>query len=346
LDEIQYAPGLLPSTKERIDGNRREKGQYVLSGSQNLLLMEAVMESLACCAAVLTLLPLTQAEIEGRPGKPLPRDTAGGGGRRTAQGRKPREPWDVILRGGYPELAADPGRDGFLWHASYVQTYLEREVRNLRKIGELSRFRDFLRVLASRSGQILNLQDVSRSVGISVNTGKAWLSVLEATYQVILLRPYYANLGKRLTKRPKLYFLDTGVLCHLLGFGKRQDLARSTLAEEVFETAVVADVFKRIAHRGLQPRLFFWRPQSGREVDLLVERGEAPRKKGSDTRKVSQIAAVEVKLTQTPRPGLAEGIQELRTALGEEMGPAYVVHPGDARLPLGSGVSAVPFSEV
>ncbi len=122
-----------------------------------------------------------------------------------------------MLRGGYPELAAHPNRDIGLWHASYVQTFLERDVRTLRQVGDLVQFQSFLRALASRSAQLLNLADLARDLGVAVNTAKAWLSVLEATYQVVVLRPYFANVGKRLVKTPKVYFTDTGTLCYLAG---------------------------------------------------------------------------------------------------------------------------------
>ena len=208
FDEVQYTPDLLPYIKERIDADRDSYGQYLLTGSQNLLLMERVTESLAGRAAMLRLLPLSRREMEGRPQLPLPWES----------GRRPSAPplaygelWKSFLRGGYPELAAHPGRDTTLWHGSYVQTYLERDVRTLRQVGDLSLFQSFLRILAARSAQLLNLTDVARDLGVAVNTVKAWLSVLEASYQVVVLRPYHANVGKRLVKTPKVYFTDVGM---------------------------------------------------------------------------------------------------------------------------------------
>ena len=198
LEEVQNAPDLLPYIKEKIDVNRRASGQYLLSGSQNLSLSEHVSESLAGRAAMLRLLPLSRREADGQPEDALVWE------------RKVRPScgsphvfnglWRQFLRGGYPELATQPDRDASLWHASYIQAYLERDVRTLRQLGDLTQHQNSLRVLAARSAQLLNLTDVARDLGVAVTTVKAWLSVLEATYQVIVLRPYFANVGKRLVK--------------------------------------------------------------------------------------------------------------------------------------------------
>ena len=213
FDEVHYAPDLLPYIKEKIDANRNRTGQYLLTGSQNLLLAQNVTESLAGRAAMLRLLPLSRREAEGRPQASLPWEREPLSSSRSSSGFG--ELWKSFLRGGYPELATQPNRDVSLWHASYNQTYLERDVRTLRQVGDLTQFHSFLRVLAARSAQLLSLTDVARDLGVAVNTIKAWLSVLEATYQVIVLRPYFANVGKRLVKTPKVYFADVGTLCHL-----------------------------------------------------------------------------------------------------------------------------------
>ncbi len=201
FDEIQYAPELLPYVKGLVDQTRSRSGQYLLTGSQNLLLMERVTESLAGRAAILRLMPLSTQEALGQPDAVRPWETLAP----SPVGDGPPEPayqalWQWIFRGGYPELVAEPGRDLRLWHASYIRTYLERDVRNLRQIGDLTLFQAFLQTLAARSGQLLNLSDVARDLQIVVNTAKAWLSVLEASDLVTVVRPYFANIGKRLTK--------------------------------------------------------------------------------------------------------------------------------------------------
>ncbi len=331
FDEVQYAPGLLPYIKEKIDARRHKSGQFLLTGSQNLLLMEQVTESLAGRAAILRLLPLSRREAERRPGVSLAWDK-----KRRLSARKSlsyRDLWKGFLRGGYPELAANPGRDASLWHASYAQTYLERDVRKLRQVGDLSQFQSFLRILAARSAQLLNLTDVARDLGVAVNTAKAWLSVLEATYQVMVLRPYFANVGKRLVKTPKVYFTDVGTLCYFAGLRDPEHAASGPMGGAIMETAVFSEIVKTLTHRGIDPQIYFWRTTAGTEVDFLVETG-------------GKLVPIEVKLSATPRPAMASAIRTFRKDFGDKSFPGYVVHPGDIVLPLGTGVTALPFSEL
>ncbi len=329
LDEIQYAPGLLPYIKERIDARRSRTGQYLLSGSQNLLLMQQVAESLAGRAAVLRLLPLSRREIEGEPQTRLRWDR---GARKPFGSQLPTGAfWDFALRGGYPELAVHPERDPVLWLASYVQTYLERDVRTLRQVGDLTQFQIFLRALAARSGQLLNLTDLGRDLGLATNTVKAWVSVLEATHQIVILRPYYANVTKRLVKTPKIYFSDTGMLCYLTGLKDARHAAAGPMAGAIVETAVVAEVIKSAWHRGEEPRVSFWRTATGDEVDLVVETSTG-------------LVPVEVKATATPVPAMARGIVRLQGLVSKVRSDGYVVHLGAAALPLARGVTALPFA--
>jgi len=329
FDEIQYAPDLLPYIKEKIDANREEKGQFLLTGSQNILLMEKISETLAGRVAVLRLLPLSRREAEGKPDLPLPWETNS-----CAMPDKSytfRSLWEKFLLGGFPELVVESGRDAYLWHASYVQTYLERDVRMLRQVGDLFQFQNFLQILAARSSQLLNLSDVSRDLGISVNTVKAWLSVLETTYQIILLRPYFANLGKRLVKTPKVYFMDVGLLCYLTGLKDPEHAATGPLGGAVFETAVLGEIVKALTHRGEIPKIYFWRTMAGTEVDIIVETN-------------GKLIPLEVKLSATPRPKMANSIRRFKKDLGEKVMGGYVVHPGESVLPLGEGVTALPFA--
>ena len=325
---------MLPYIKERIDERREAHGQYLLTGSQNLLLTQQVTESLAGRAAMLRLLPLSQREQHGKPPDPLPWELPGKGASINhlagAMPVAPQELWKGFLRGGYPELCAEPERDISLWYSSYIQTYLERDVRSLRQVGDLTSFQNFLRALAARSGQLLNLTDVARDLGVAVNTAKAWLSVLEATFQVIVLRPYFANVGKRLVKTPKVYFTDTGILCHLAGLKDPEHAAAGPLGGVIFETAVVMEVVKAFVNRGEAPQVHFWRTSAGVEVDLVVETG-------------GKLIPIEVKLSATPRPAMANGIRAFREDLGGMAGPGFVIHPGDIRLPLGPELTALPF---
>jgi len=329
FDEVQYAPGLLPYVKERIDARRHISGQYLLAGSQDLLLMQQVSESLAGRAGMFRLLPLSRREARKRSLSDLPwKSDVNAAGSVTPESDGC---WERILRGGYPELEQDPGRDTWSWHASYVQTYLERDLRTLMQVGDLSQFHSFLRALAARSAQLLNLSDLARDLGIAVNTAKNWLSILEAGFQVIVLRPYYGNLGKRLVKSPKVYFTDTGTLCYLTGLKDVEHASRGPMGGAIMETAVLSEIYKSILHQGLEPGIHFWRTRAGAEVDFLVEWE-------------GKLVPVEAKLNSTPRPGMASAIKRLRSDLGTRAGPGYVIHPGDARLPMGEGVTALPFS--
>ena len=333
FDEAQYAPDLFPYIKERIDEDRQTAGQYLLTGSQNLSLTQDISESLAGRVAMLRLLPLSRREAEGRPDLALPWEAERTPAPTTARRFSYKGLWEAFLRGGYPEPFTHPERDTALWHGSYVQTYLERDVRSLRQVGDLTGFQSFLNVLAARSGQLLNLTDVAKDIGVAVNTIKAWLSVLEATYQVIVLRPYFASVGKRLVKTPKVYFTDVGTLCHLAGLRDAAHAASGPMGGAIMETAVLSEIVKCATHRGLAPRVFFWRTRAGTEVDILVESNR-------------KLVPIEVKLSATPRPGMATSIRTIQKDLGPEAVPGYVVHPGDVRLPLGPGATALPFSDL
>jgi predicted AAA+ superfamily ATPase len=331
FDEVQYAPDLLPYVKERIDAHRDRPGQYLLTGSQNLLLVEKITESLAGRTAILRLLPLSRREAEGNPIARLPWEP----GKPHGTGAKAsyQDIWKDFLRGNYPELVANPGRDINLWHAGYVQTYLERDVRMLRQVGSLSQFQSFIRALAARTAQLLSLTDLAGDLGVAVNTVKAWLSVLEATYQVIVLRPYFANVGKRLVKTPKVYFTDVGTLCYLTGLKDPEHAASGPMGGPIMETAVLSEIVKTLTHRGQDSQIYFWRTSTGTEVDIVIETG-------------NKFVPIEVKLSATPRPSMAASIKTFREDFGDKAMSGYVVHPGDVRLPLGSNVTALPFGEL
>ena len=200
-------------------------------------------------------------------------------------------------------------------------------------MGDLTSFQSFLRALAARAGQLLNLTDVARDLGVAVNTAKAWLSVLEATFQVIVLRLYHTNVGKRLVKTPKVYFTDTGTLCRLAGLKDPEHAAEGPMGGAIFETAVLLEIVKAFGNRGEEPQVNFWRTSDGVEVDIVVETG-------------GKLIPIEVKLSATPRPAMANAILKFREGLPDKAGPGYVIHPGSVHLPLARGVVALPFSEL
>lgn len=329
FDEVQHAPSLLPYIKERIDARRDRSGQYLLTGSQNLQLAQGVTESLAGRAAILRLLPMTGRELDHTPGAAFPWERKGVP--HLGKALPPDKLWARYLRGFYPEPATSPRKDAALWQAGYVQTYLERDVRSVRLVGDLSQFQSFLRLLAGRSSQLLDLSGLSRDLGVAVNTVKAWLSVLEATYQVIVLRPYFSNAGKRLVKAPKVYFMDVGTLCYLAGLRDPLHAMAGPMGGAIFETAVVGEVYRTLAHRGVEPRLYFWRTATGTEVDLVIETETG-------------LVPVEVKLAATPNPGMAKGIEAFRRDHGDRVQRGYIIHSGGEILPLGPSAIAWPFT--
>ena len=333
LDEIQHVPELLSYIKDRIDNNRSTTGQYLLSGSQNILISDRVTESLAGRVAVLRLLPLSRREIEGQPTLPLPWervDTTSDSAQSQFDNLKV---WKDFLRGGYPELVKQPSRDIQLWHSSYTQTYLERDVRSLRQIGDLTQFQSFLRTLAARSAQLINLTEIARDLGVAVNSIKAWLSVLEASYQVTILRPYHANIGKRLVKTPKVYFSDVGTLCHLAGLKDPEHALAGPMGGAILETAVLSEIVRTITHRGVSPQVFFWRTTAGTEVDFIVD-------------SYSRLIPIEVKLSATPRHAMATSIAVFQRDLLNKSAQGFLIHPGNLQSPLGTGVMALPFAQI
>src|SRR5215472_17371914 len=250
IDEVQYAPGLFRYLKVAVDAERSDHGRFLLTGSQKFTLMKNVSESLAGRVDFVELETLSLAEIRGA----LPDTT----------------PEDAIVRGGFPELHADPDIDHVAFYNSYLATYLERDVRSLANVGSLRDFERFLRACALRSANLLNKADLARDVGISPSTANHWLSVLEASGQVVLLEPWFSNRTKSIVKSPKLYLADTGVLCALLNIRTEEDLRQAPATGAVWETFVFAQLRARERRAGRVGSLFFWRDRT-REVDFVVD---------------------------------------------------------------------------
>jgi uncharacterized protein len=248
IDEVQYAPQLFRHLKVVIDADRHRTGQYLLTGSQKFTLMKEVADSLAGRAAILNLETLSLAELGDAAPEWVP----------------------VLARGQFPELWRVPNLRAADYYASYVATYLERDVRQIMNVRNLRDFERFLRAVAARSGQLLNMADLARDVGIKPHTAREWLNVLEASNQCVLLEPYFENVGKRLVKSPKLYVADSGLLCFLLGVDEHT-LERSSLLGAIWETFVFAELRKRLAAAddGAATSLWFYRDNQGREVDFL-----------------------------------------------------------------------------
>jgi hypothetical protein len=272
IDEIQYAPGLLPYLKLRIDAQRKP-GAFWLTGSQQFQMMKGVTETLAGRVAVINLLGFSQRERAARrwdaePFLPDPRVLA----RRGALPLKgERALYDAIWTGGFPALVSGDATDRDVFFSSYLQTYLQRDVRDLTQVGSIDTFTRFVRACAARTAQLLNLSDLARDVDVSVPTAKSWLSVLVASGQVFLLQPYHTSVTQRLVKTPKLYFLDTGLCAHLTGWASPATLAAGAMRGAIFETHVVAEVLKSWWHRARTAPIYFYRDRDGREIDLLFD---------------------------------------------------------------------------
>ncbi len=330
IDEIQYVPDLMHYIKIQIDENRSERGMFLITGSQNLILSEKVTETLAGRTAVLQLLPMSHSEVIHNPSRLLPWEADDD---HNDLEEAHLDMWSEFLRGYYPELVAQPQLDRDMWHAAYSRTYIEREVRNLRQIGDLNQFQSFILALAVRCGQLLNLTDLARDIGVAVNTVKHWISVLEATYQIIILRPYFENMGKRVVKTPKVFFTDTGTLCYLARLKEPGHAADGPMGGPIFENAVVTEIYKRLTHRGDIPQMFFWRTSSGVEVDVLIQSG-------------AMLVPVEVKKIGTPKSKMAASIKTLFEDFGERMPRGFIVYTGNTKSPVARNITAVPFNQL
>jgi uncharacterized protein len=328
LDEVQYAPELLTYIKMLVDRDRRP-GSFWLTGSQQFHLMKDVSESLAGRVGILTLLGFSQREITGTPFTPpfIP-DSQQLDARDVSQPAGMREIFERIWRGSFPALWGDVEVDHGLFYGSFVQTYLQRDVRDLANVGDESGFLRFLRGCAARTGQMLNLQDLCRDVGINHATGKRWLSILESSGIIFLLQPFHSNISKRLVKSPKLYFLDTGLAAWLTQWSTPQTLEAGAMAGAFFETWVVSEVVKSWWHNGREAPIFYYRDRDGREIDLLIYQD-------------GQLYPVEIKRSATVGKEAVRHFHVLE-GLGLPIGSGGLVSLCEMRLPLTPAVEAIP----
>jgi len=285
FDEIQNVPELFDYVRTLIDARPRRMGQWIFTGSQEAPLMQGITESMTGRAAILQMLPFSVAESDKVS----------------------------LLHGGFPEVLARPAARS-LWFASYLQTYLERDVRAITNVRDLVTFRRFLSLLATRHGQVLNKTDLAAPLGVSVPTIGEWLHILEMTGQIILVPPYFENFGKRLIKSSKLYWEDSGLACYLLGVASQSELERSPFLGPLFEGFVAAEILKSQVNRGDRKELYFFRDQQGLEVDFLIPRPNAG------------LWPIEVKASKTVRPAMAGSLLSLQRAVGDRAKRLTVVH--------------------
>lgn len=311
LDEIQRAPLLLSYLQGIVDRDD-SPGRFILTGSQQFHLMDKVGQTLAGRTAIVNLLPFSLSELLAEP----PSDPR----KINTQPDKRKKPsfdleW-ILFQGFYPRIH-DKGLNAQDWLSAYYRTYVERDVRDVANIGNLETFQRFVRLCAGRSGQLLNLSSLGADCGVSHTTARYWISILQAGFIIHLLPPHHANFSKRIIKSPKLYFLDTGLLCYLLRVQEPNDISAHAMKGPIFETFVLGELYKAFTHRGEVPPLYFWRDRTGHEVDVVIDTGK-------------KLIPVEIKSGETVVDGSFDGLRYF-TSLGQPAASQGVlVHGGEA----------------
>jgi predicted AAA+ superfamily ATPase len=295
IDEVQRAPNLFSYIQTAADA-AGSAGRFILTGSQNILLQENLSQTLAGRVAILKLLPFSIEELKNAK-------------------YKLKRPEEYIFKGLYPRIY-DKKIAPADWYPNYIQTYIERDVRLLKNISDLNAFQKFVKMCAGRIGQVLNLSSLGNDCGITHNTAKAWLSILEATYLVFLARPYYKNLSKRLIKMPKLYFYDTGLACALLGIRGVEQLETHYLKGSLFESFVFSEIVKDRFNRGIEHNCYYWRDKTGNEIDCIIETGNL-------------VIPVEIKAGKTIADDFFAGLNYWGKLTGGQGRNSYLVYGGD-----------------
>lgn len=327
LDEIQRAPDLFSYLQGIVDQDATP-GQYVLTGSQNFLLLSSIAQSLAGRAAVVHLLPFSRTELEERPLLQLDALLRPARPQRAAA----RVHWtDVAWTGFYPPIH-DRGIPAQEWLAEYVATYVERDVRQVLRVGDLEAFQRFTRLCAGRAGTLLDYTALGADAGIDRTTARAWISVLETSFLVFRVPAYHRNFRKRLTRSPKLYFVDTGLLCYLLGIRGAEELRTHSARGAVFENFVLAELLKCQHHQRRRPAIYFWRDSNRTEIDAIVDIDSGP-------------VALEIKSGETVAADWLKGLQYWRRILDDATAPAAIVYGGEGGLSRG-GVSLISWNEL
>ncbi|HBI15588.1 MAG TPA: AAA family ATPase [Desulfobulbaceae bacterium] len=312
FDEVQRVPELFSFIQIIVD-EEDTPGRFILTGSQNFLLIDRINQSLAGRSAIFHLLPFSQNELTRAEAFPLGRI---GKGFPPARSASDVELNTRLFTGFYPRIH-DKKLEPQDWLKNYYKTYVERDVRDILNIGDLEAFQRFVGLCAGRNGQLLNLSSLASDCGITHTTSRRWLSVLEASFLVALLRPHYQNFRKRLVKAPKLYFLDTGLLCYLLRIKSADELAFHASRGAVFESFVVSELYKKALHRGIEPDCYFWRDSAGHEVDIIIDTPPRP-------------VPLEVKSAMTVAADFFKGIEYWRKLSGAgEDSPAALIYGGD-----------------
>ncbi len=303
IDEVQRAPELFSYLQVIID-KQKKMGQFILSGSQNFLLLENISQSLAGRVALFNLLPFSYTEMK-------------------TGNLKIKNVEQLIFKGSYPAMY-DRKIAPNMYYPFYLNTYVERDVRQLVNIQNLSLFETFIKLLAGRVGQLLNLSEIGNALGIDHKTVKKWLSVLETSFIVYLIQPYHKNFNKRLIKTPKLYFYDTGLVCNLLGIDDEKQLINHWAKGGLFENFVINELLKERINKGIKPQFYFWRDSQGNEIDLLIQ------EKG-------KIKAIEIKSSQTYHPDFFKGLNYYTALSGIKKSDCFLIYAGENEMKTSNG---------
>ena len=310
FDEIQRVPGLFSYIQTMVDENPIN-GRFILTGSQQFLLNEKISQSLAGRSAILRLLPFSLAELLKRKTQPYWQSD------RLKHTNPPgNNLYNYIFNGFYPRIY-DKKLDPRQWYRDYFETYATRDVRSLINVGDLRSFEQFLRLLAGRSGQLLNLSSLGNDSGISHTTAKRWISILETSYLIYVLPPYFKNFRKRIIKSPKIYFLDTGLLCFLLRINNPKEIATHPQRGAIFETLIFSELYKNFSHQGLEPPLYFWRDRGGSEIDFLIDHG-------------THALPIEAKAGKTISPDFLNTMNSWLDLPGNEQKEGALIYAGDS----------------
>lgn len=311
LDEVQKAPHLFSYLQQILDETKK-KGLFILTGSNNFLLQENVTQTLSGRIAYLQLLPLSLHELK------------------ESKKIRPTYHWH-LLSGGYPEVIAKKMNPND-WYAGYIATYIERDVRQLKNISNLSLFTKLLRLCAGRTGQALNMTAIANDCGIDQKTVAAWISVLQSSYIIYLLKPYFTSFNKRIMKTPKLYFYDTGVACSLLGISQAKELITHPARGFLFENMIISELLKERFNAGEKDNLYYWRDKTGNEVDVLID-------------KAGKLTAIELKSGETISPDFFKGI-EYFSGLSKGKVEKYIIYGGKQEQKRSNGIWIKPWNQL
>lgn len=327
FDEIQRVPQLFSYLQE-ISDSLKPPDQYILTGSQQFLLMESLTQSLSGRVITFMLFPFSYNELHSIPDDNDLEEIFSL--KKKVQIKKPaREIEDILFTGMYPRIH-DRNLSPRKWLENYVITYIERDIRQLINVSNLRTFENFMKMIASYSGQLVNYASISNAIGLSIPTVKKWLSILETSGIIFILTPHYKNFSKRLVKTPKLYFVDTGILCFLLMIRHSRDLKYHPLWGNIFETFVISEFYKRIYHTAEIPPLYFWRDKTGNEIDLLVDFGD-------------KLLPIEIKSSRTYSNSFKENMVKWFNLKGNTQRNGFVVYNGEQLMGTQSDVPTVPW---